>query len=196
MYKLIQKEYSVNGGYYDEVYYKIKVNSSTYNSVYKIDLSVQEANMYLATSEKEECGGISEENFKALCEIFKLMNTPNTFGPKISCIPVYAYHITFCVNENDLYIENDKLFFKNISDVTFEAEGPVKIYIPNESVTDFDNLVATGDKTNIVLNHSKGKNILDELAINFDKSVLIEPKCYGGLENWEFNFGYEFVEEN
>lgn len=194
MYKLIKKEYSINGGYYDEIYYKVKVNSSTYNGVYKIDLSVQEANMYLATSEKEECGGISEENFKALNEIFELMNTPNTFGPKVSCVPVYAYHITFCVN--DLYVKDDKLFFKNVSDVTFETEGSVKIYIPNESVNDFNSLVATGDKTSIILSHSKGKNILDELATNFDKSAIVEPEGYGDIENWEFNFGYDFVEED
>lgn len=197
MYKLIQREYNINSGYYDEIYYKIKVNSSTCNNnIYKIDLSIQEANMYYATSEEEDCGGISKENFNALCEIFELMNTPNTFGPKISCIPVYAYHITFCINENDIYIEDDTLFFKNISNVTFETECPIKIYVPNESVTDFDSLVSTGDKTSIVLNHSKGKDIIDEFTTMFDNSELVEPEGYGGIENWVFNFGYEFIKED
>lgn len=149
--------------------------------------------MYAAASEEDEDGSISEENFNALCEIFNLMNTPNLFEIT-PCVPVYTYNVTFFVDKNDIYIEDDELYFKNVYDCTLELDNQIRIYVPNESVNDFNSLIATGDKTNIVLNNPKGKDIINEFASTFYGDNISNPEEYGGTEIWVLNCGYEFEE--
>ena len=107
--------------------------------------------------------------------------------------PTTIYNVSFSIKEEDIVIKDNLLYIP--IDKIFNFKATVidkKVYSYKDYTCDsIDELMDSGDKTNILLSHEKGEEIYKELFFGVESTCELDPDFNNG-DFLYFDHGFEF----
>lgn len=177
LYKLqIKNTYCNNDIYHIEAIYYESFSFCMNDSGSRFDLDSETANEYVSI----------------INQLFNFKGWP--FG---ELWPTFTYDISFSIQNEDIVIKDNLLFIPVDKIINFNANiKDKKLYSYKDyTCNNIDELINSGDKTNILLSHKKGKEIYEELFFQGNDDCGLDPE-YNSGDFLYFNHGFEFKEES
>lgn len=103
--------------------------------------------------------------------------------------------ISFLIDEKDIEIIDNQIFFEKTKIRNFKSTIlTTKVHQSTNNPKNIDYLVATGNKTSILMNHPKGNEIFNELHIVHKENIA--PN-YGTMEidYWPGDIVFDYMED-
>lgn len=190
MYNIIKKQYEIES-YHGESYTTVDFTSIVYNNgTYNIDLILTNSDPYAFGNDEDYC---SDETRQVITELFDAVRID--LYDIMDVMPVHTINVSFSIDEKDIIIRDNQLFFPENKLKNFKMEYiKTGIYQADSNTHDMSSLLSTGDKTSILLNHPKGKEIFTEIE-NISKHYnMYENNGTTCAEFYPFEMGFNFEE--
>lgn len=167
-----------------EAYFDLKLENYSYNNnIYSFDFTIRCVNTNILHDEDswpEEYNNILKELFGITTYIY----------------PLFIANINFSVHENDIIISNDTIYFNMNELKNYNCETiDVRLYKCNSNEVEISNIIASEDITSLLMNHSKGKEMIDHLK---NTEIFYNSKPGYGEDTFPNSYstnGLEYIEE-
>ena len=196
MLKFSKKPINYCEGRASETSFKLQIDDYSYNNgIYKINCTVMSADPYLVNEEDEFW---PKEYAEIFHEVFKEDNAAfcSANHSAIYAIPVITAKISFSVPETGVIkTDDDTIHFKHDNMDNFNLEI-VDVKLHNiDGDNDINSILATTDLTSALLNHPKGKEIIDYFKGCDETFYSLMPGYGEDLFPNQWTEGFEYTEE-
>ena len=103
--------------------------------------------------------------------------------------------ISFLIDEKDIEIIDNQIFFEKTKIINFKSTIlTTKVYQSTNNPENIDDLVATRDKTSILMNHLKGNEIFNELYIVHEENIASNCDTME-IDYWPGDIVFDYMED-